>query len=109
VRWAWVALACACAPRVAVPEEAGHEGDVPVEVPYPPPAARPEKLPAQPHDEAVWLDGYWRWSGDEYRWAAGRWVTPPSGMGYAPASILRRRNGDLLYYQPGWRRLQNNN
>jgi hypothetical protein len=99
-----LALTLGCAPRVPVPEPAGHEGDLPIAVPYPPPAARAETLPPPPHDHAVWLDGYWRWTGADYRWMAGRWVTPPAGMGYAPATTLRRRNGELLYYEPGWRR-----
>lgn len=97
-----VALVLGCAPRVPVPESASNEGDVPIPVPYPPPAARSEKIPPQPDEDAVWVDGYWMWRGSTYSWSAGRWVQPPRGMRYAPATLLRLRNGDLVFYAPKW-------
>ncbi len=77
-------------------------GDTPVSVPYPPPAARSEKVSPQPAEAAVWVDGYWMWGGGDYSWNAGRWVRPGPGMGYAPAALLRLRNGDLVFYPPKW-------
>jgi hypothetical protein len=91
-----------CAPRLPVPELATHEGDTPVTVPHPPPAARSEMIPAQPDERAVWVDGYWMWKGSDYHWNAGRWVVPGPGMTYAPAALLRLRNGELVFYAPKW-------
>ena len=95
-------LVLACAPRVPVPPEGSQIGATPVAVPYPPPAARGEVLPPQPHEEAVWVDGHWSWEGDDYRWHAGRWMRLPQGMAYARAVTVRLRNGDLVYYEPRW-------
>jgi hypothetical protein len=99
---ALVASMVGCAPRMPVPELATHEGDTPVTVPYPPPAARAEMIPTPGDEKAVWVDGYWMWKGSDYSWNAGRWVVPGPGMTYAPAALLRLRNGELVFYAPKW-------
>ncbi len=99
-----VASLTACAPRVPVPEVGDHEGVVPMPVPYPPPAARAEIVPPRPHDDGLWVDGYWMWRGGSYAWNAGRWVRPGPAMVYARASVVRLRSGELLYYPPRWHR-----
>jgi hypothetical protein len=98
----WLLATAACAPRVRVAEPASHEGDTPIPVPYPPPAAKSEMIPPPHSDEAVWVDGYWMWKGSGYSWNAGRWVVPGPGMAYAPAILVRLRNGDLVFYPPKW-------
>ena len=107
--WVFVVVAAgavACAERVRVPEVASHNGDTPVLVPYPPPAARAEVIPQAPSEEALWVDGYWMWKGTTYSWYAGRWVKPGPGMGYAPAEVVRLRDGNLMFYAPKWTRLE---
>lgn len=98
--------ALGCPARVPTAPEGSHEGDMPVPVPYPPPAARAEVIPPQPSENAVWVDGYWMWKGSDYSWNAGRWVRPGPGTVYAPAMVVRRRNGELLFYPPKWHRAE---
>jgi hypothetical protein len=92
----------ACTPIVPGPPLRSHTGDTPLEVPYPPPAARAEELPQQPSEDAVWIDGFHRWTGRDYLWTPGAWVVPEPGATYAPPSVVRRRGGDLLYYEGRW-------
>lgn len=99
-----LAAVSGCPPRVPVAPEGSHEGDMPTPVPYPPPAARAEVIPAQPHEDAVWVDGYWMWKGSDYSWSAGRWVRPGPGTVYSRATVLRLRNGELVFYPPKWHR-----
>jgi hypothetical protein len=75
-----------------------------VEVPYPPPPARPEIVPPQPSLEAVWIDGQWAWHGTRWRWSPGGWVAPPqSGTYFAPWMTARRADGVLLFTEARWR------
>jgi len=95
-------LLLGCLPRVQLAPEGGHGNDVAREVPYPPPPARVEILPAPPHDDAVWVDGTWAWNGRDYQWQTGGWRLPSEDAYYAPAKLLRRRNGMLLYLKGQW-------
>lgn len=98
-----VAVALAgCAPRVPLAPTGTHEGDIPELVPYPPPPARVEMIPAQPDADAVWMDGTWIWTGARYEWSPGRWQRPTPGAYHAPASTVRRRNGKLVYFPGVW-------
>lgn len=72
-------------------------------VPYPPPVALVELVPPQPSDDAVWIDGHYRWTGSEYDWTAGDWVVPKAGTRYAPPMAVRLNDGVLLYYEGQWR------
>ena len=44
-----------------------------------PPEPIVEKRPPAPGPKAVWVDGYWSWSGSGYFWVKGRWITKPKG------------------------------
>jgi hypothetical protein len=59
-------------------------------------------LPAQPYEDSVWVDGYWSWNGSRFVWVPGAWSEPRPGYYYAPANTVRRRNGELLYYEGHW-------
>jgi len=100
--WLWVAVVLGCTPRVPGPPIGTHAGEAPTTVPYPPPPGRTDELPPQPSEQDVWIDGQYTWDGKGYTWTAGSWVTPPPGRTYAPARLLRRRNGELLYYEGHW-------
>ena len=95
----WVA---ACAPRVPVPPAGPHTSDTPELVPYPPPPARVEVIPSPPGPDALWIDGHWFWTAGGYAWHPGRWEKPRAGAHYAPATTVRRSNGELLYYVGSW-------
>jgi len=42
-----------------------------------PPAPVVERVVAAPRMGYVWTPGFYRWSGREYVWVAGRYVAPP--------------------------------
>ena len=92
----------ACAPRVPVPPTGPHTHDTPELVPYPPPPARVELIPPTPGPDALWIDGHWMWTAGGYAWRAGGWEQARAGAHYAPATMVRRSNGELLYYVGSW-------
>src|SRR5688500_5703685 len=51
--------------------------------PPPLPTSTPRQLkPIRPAREAVWIDGYWAYTGNStspYEWMAGHWEIPPPG------------------------------
>jgi hypothetical protein len=94
-----------CGPRLPTPEATHHRGDPFVRVPYPPPVARVELVPPQPSDDAVWVDGFHRFVGGDYRWTPGDWVVPARGMKYAPPMTVRLDDGSLVYYEGKWRQV----
>lgn len=96
-------MVTSCAPQTPVPPVAPHTGDTPLPVPYPPPAPRAQEIGRQPSETAVWVDGQWRWDGGGYAWLAGAWVEPRPGWAYAPPTVVRLRNGELLYYEGKWK------
>ena len=44
-----------------------------------PPAARLEVCPPVPYASAIWVKGYWWWSGISYAWISGHYVRPIRG------------------------------
>jgi len=42
-----------------------------------PPAPRRVVMPPRPSDYAIWIDGYWNWSGYDYVWISGFWEANP--------------------------------
>lgn len=93
----------ACAPQTPGPPVAPHTGEPPVPVPYPPPTPRVQEIGQRPSETAVYVDGQWRWDGGGYAWLNGAWVEPRPGWAYAPPTLVRLRNGELLYYEGKWR------
>lgn len=71
--------------------------------PPPPPVA--ESRPAQPSPQAVWLDGYWHWSGMQYTWIPGRWEVPPAGARWS-APQYTVHGGTHTYENGRWSKPQ---
>jgi hypothetical protein len=94
----------ACRPETPRPPLGTHDGEIPSEVPFPPPVPRVEELEDPPSPTAVWVDGHWVWDGGGYAWTDGSWIEPPPGAVYAPPTLVRRRNGELVYYGGVWKR-----
>jgi hypothetical protein len=99
-------LAFACGSTLRTPPAGQHpENARQVVVEYPPPPARVERVPADPGDACVWVDGYWEWLGRRWEWQIGNWVVPPPGCQYAAprlAWIDSARGGVLYFTPPGW-------
>jgi hypothetical protein len=97
-----LAVGAGCTRYLPSPPVGDHDLGTPVPVPYPPPPAKPEVVPPQPSEDAVWVDGTWRWTGRNYAWESGRWLVPQPGDYHAPAMTVRRRNGELMYFAGTW-------
>jgi hypothetical protein len=95
----------ACGSTVPVPKSGPHVDEEPILVPYPPPPARVEVIPAPPANVkgAVWIDGEWLWKGSRWVWQGGQWQAPyPDGY-YAPPATLRLADGSLVYFAGAWK------
>ncbi len=94
-----VAVAIACGSSLPTPETKAHPPTTTryVEVPYPPPAARAEIIPAKPREGAVWVDGEWSWQGKQWVWESGGWLMAPAKAYLAPWIAFRQANGKLVF------------
>jgi len=70
---------------------------------YAPPSPRRVRIPPRPIPRAVWIGGYWRWTGDRYDWRDGYWDRrPPHGKVWRPGRWVHTKRG--WYWEPGhWR------
>ena len=51
----------------------------------------------------VWVAGYYRWTGNRYRWVEGRWMTPPRhGQVWTPGYRAPHRGG-YVWVEGYWR------
>jgi hypothetical protein len=92
----------ACAPSLPTPPVTAHGADVPLAVPYPPPPPRVEDVGEPPDEDARWVDGSWQFEGLTYVWTPGGWHHPPPGKAYARPLVVRRANGELVYFPGRW-------
>jgi hypothetical protein len=79
-------------------------GDAAVYAPTAPPAPYAEVQPAIPFAGAIWIGGFWNWSGDRYSWVPGRYERPRAGYQWEQRRWTQGSRGWQL--QGGWR---NNN
>jgi hypothetical protein len=93
----------ACRAALPQPPSAPQPESAFVDVPYPPPAARVETVPARPSPDALWIDGQWSWGVDEWVWSPGGWVVAPRGDGFAPWQVRLERDGRLTFAAASWR------
>lgn len=102
-------VVCCGAPHLRAPTYVQHPSTaLTTVIPFPPPPARTEIVPASPNEEAVWLDGEWSWQGKRWAWKTGRWVIPPKDAAFSPWTAARTSNG-TLYFAPGtWRDAKGN-
>jgi hypothetical protein len=85
------------------PKLGSHSGDELIVVPYPPPPARVEIIPARPADKrSVWIDGEWVFQAQRWTWQAGRWVVPDPRAYYAPPTTVRLSDGTLVWFAGTW-------
>lgn len=98
------ALLSAC---VVVPAHRGYAGgyaepDIYVDVPPPQPYA--EVVPVLPYPGALWIGGYWGWSGGRHQWVPGHYEHPRPGYRYEPHRWENSR-GQWHLRLGGWVRL----
>jgi hypothetical protein len=93
----------ACQASLPQPPAAPQPETAFVDVPYPPPAARVETVPAKPSHDALWIDGQWSWDGHEWAWSPGGWVEAPRGASFARWQLRLERDGQLQLAAPSWR------
>lgn len=55
-----------------------------VVVDAPPPPPQYEVVPVMPYAGAVWINGYWGWSGGRHVWVPGYYDRPRPGYRYEP-------------------------
>jgi hypothetical protein len=61
-----------------------------------------EDRPAAPGPQAVWVGGYWHWTGIQYAWIPGHWDAPPPGATWS-APVYTARDGRYFYESGGWK------
>jgi hypothetical protein len=75
--------------------------------PPPLPASTPRHFkPVRPAREAVWIDGYWAYTGNPgspYEWMAGHWEIPPPGARAWIPSGWQRTGNTYVYVRGRWR------
>jgi hypothetical protein len=77
--------------------------DQAVYAPGAPPAPVYEVQPAIPFAGAIWINGFWNWSGGRYAWTPGRYERPRAGYNYEPRRWAPSSRGGYQL-QGGWRR-----
>jgi len=75
----------------------------PVYAPSAPPAPVAEVQPALPFTGAIWIGGFWNWSGGRYAWVPGRYERPRAGYSWEPRRWTKG-SGGRWQLNGGWRR-----
>lgn len=76
--------------------------DVYVSEAPPPPPMRREVVVERPYGDAVWVSGYWAYTGRSYAWVEGRWMRPPEHYHTYVAPHWKRSRGGYIYVQGYW-------
>ena len=98
------ALLSAC---IVVPAHHGggyYAGGPTVVVDAPPPAPYAEVVPVVPYPGAVWISGYWGWSGGRHQWVPGYYERPRPGYRYEPHR-WESQGGRWHLHAGGWIRM----
>jgi hypothetical protein len=66
-----------------------------------PPAPYVEVVPPVPYSGAIWIGGYWGWSGGRHPWVPGRWEQPRPGYGWRPHAWVQE-GGRWHLHGGGW-------
>jgi hypothetical protein len=82
--------ACVVAP--AYPAQDAYYGGPVVVANAPPPAPYVETVPVVPYAGAVWIGGYWGFSGGHHQWVAGHYEHARPGYTWQPHRWEQRGN-----------------
>lgn len=74
-------------------------------VPFPPPPAKPDVIvdPSSDYKNPVWIDGQWFWRGGRWSWQPGEWVDLQPNRVYAMPRVVRRSDGELVWFEGTFR------
>ncbi|HEY4068607.1 MAG TPA: hypothetical protein VGM74_17015 [Burkholderiaceae bacterium] len=61
-----------------------YEAEAPLVVDVAPPPPMVEVVPALPFAGALWIGGYWGWSGGRHQWIGGHYERPRPGYAWRP-------------------------
>jgi hypothetical protein len=64
-----------------------------------PPPPRRIRIPPRPSATAVWVDGYWNWTGATFVWVDGFWERHPRSRAWVPDRWVHTDLG--WYRRPG--------
>ncbi|HEX8951159.1 MAG TPA: hypothetical protein VF945_04905 [Polyangia bacterium] len=67
-----------------------------------PPPLLIESRPELPRPDAVWIPGYWSWSGRRYVWIGGVWSAPRPGWVWIAPQWQRRSDGRWQWLPGHW-------
>lgn len=70
----------------------------------PPPAPYVEAVPVAPFVGAVWIGGFWDWSGGRHVWHPGRYERPRPGFAYRQGGWSHGPDGRWMLHRGGWER-----
>lgn len=104
------ALACATlagcvvapAPGAVYNDPYGYPTQAAVYAPAAPPAPVYEVQPALPYPGAIWINGYWGYSGNRHQWVPGRYERPRPGYRYQPHRWQPVARGGWQLHGGGW-------
>ena len=90
--------------RVENAQTTSDRGYVYTHVPPTPTSAPYESMPPRPNNEAVWIPGYYDFTGqgDQYRWVPGHWENPPYGSRSWQPPTWQQTNGGYIYVRGHW-------
>jgi hypothetical protein len=100
--WLVMSMMVGAAPTVACVVNEPESPPRGVVVSGPPPAPVHEERPAAPGPQALWVAGYWHWTGMQYAWIPGHWEAPPAGAVWAAPKVTTQ-DGRYIYESGGWR------
>lgn len=89
---------CVVAPA-SVPYAVAADG---VYAPVAPPAPQMEVIPPIPFVGAVWIGGYWGWSGGRHVWVQGHYSRPNPGFRWQPHQWVQRPGGGWVLHGGRW-------
>ena len=89
-------------PHGAVVYDNGGYASAEIYAPSAPPAPYVEVQPALPFPGAIWIGGYWNWSGGRHVWTPGHYERPHPGYRWAPHRWEPGPRGGWYLRGGGW-------
>ena len=82
--------------------QVGYAQPTDITVGVAPPAPYAEVIPALPFAGALWIDGYWGWSGGRHQWVSGRYEHARPGYRWQPHQWSQGPRGNWHQRGGGW-------